>query len=165
MEIKKPFYFFNVEYMKQTNYTQRDIILWEKDMNHIKYTKDQREELWQNKYVKNCSEKYITFTDECKIEAMTLKESWIYSRDIFKALGFPDFILHSQVPIQSLKNWSMRLKARGILWFKETKKWRKMKEKQDLSNMSKDDYIAYLETQVASMKEIQNFLRKRGKYP
>jgi hypothetical protein len=40
-----------------------------------------------------------------------------------------------------------------------------MKEKQDLSNMNKDDYIAYLETQVASMKEIQNFLRKRGKYP
>ena len=31
--------------------------------------------------------------------------------------------------------------------------------------MSKDEYITYLETQVASMKEVQDFLRKRGKYP
>ncbi len=151
--------------MKQTNYTKKDIILWVKDMNHVKYTKEERDELLQNKYIKTCSEKYITFTDACKIEAMALKESGIYSRDIFKTLGFPDFILHSRVPIQSMKNWSMKLKIRWIAWFKETKKWRKKKEKQDLSNMSKDEYITYLETQVASMKEVQDFLRKRGKYP
>lgn len=151
--------------MRRINYTQENIILWKKDMGLIKYNKEERESLLQNRYVKNCSEKYLTFTDNCKIEAIALKESGMYSRDIFKTLGFPDFILHSQVPIQSMKNWSMKLKTRGIAWFKETKKWRKKKVKQDLSNMSKDKYITYLETQVASMKEIQDFLRKRGKYP
>ncbi len=151
--------------MKQSSYTQKDILLREKDMNHIKYTKEEREVILQNRYVKACSEKYITFTDACKIEALSLKEWGMYSRDIFKTLGFPEFILHSRVPIQSIKNWSMKLKTSGIAWFKETKKWRKKKEKQDLSNMSKDEYIIYLETQVASMKEIQDFLRKRGKYP
>ena len=84
-------------------------------MNHAKYTKEEREELLQNRYVKNCSEKYITFTDVCKIKAMSLKESGMYSRDIFRTLGFPDFILHSQVPIQNLKNWNTKLKTKGIL--------------------------------------------------
>ena len=36
-------------------------------MAEIKYSATQIEELKQNKYVKDCTEKYITFTDEFKI--------------------------------------------------------------------------------------------------
>lgn len=36
-------------------------------MSTIKYTKEQREILLGNTYVKKCSEKYITFTDAFKL--------------------------------------------------------------------------------------------------
>jgi hypothetical protein len=39
-------------------------------MRKIIYTESQIKELKANKYVKNCSEKYVTFTLECKIEVL-----------------------------------------------------------------------------------------------
>jgi hypothetical protein len=40
----------------------------------IKYTGAQIEELKKNKYVKNVTEKNITFTTECKIEVLKLSK-------------------------------------------------------------------------------------------
>jgi len=47
-------------------------------MQKIIYNESQIKELNANKYVKNCSEKYITFTLECKIEVLKQLEKWIY---------------------------------------------------------------------------------------
>lgn len=46
------------------------------------------------------------------------------------------------------------------------KKGKKKQETRDISKMTKDEYIRYLEAQVAAMNEVQEFLKKRkGKYP
>jgi hypothetical protein len=39
-------------------------------MAEIKYNTEQIKELLNNKYVKNCTPKNITFTKECKIEVL-----------------------------------------------------------------------------------------------
>lgn len=46
------------------------------------------------------------------------------------------------------------------------KKGRKKQEKTDVSSMTQEEYIQYLEAQIAAMSEVQEFLKKRkGKYP
>ena len=44
-------------------------------MSNKEYNKEQIELLKTNKYVKDCTAKYITFTDEIKIEALKLYDS------------------------------------------------------------------------------------------
>jgi len=41
-------------------------------MSKREYTKEQIEELLKNPYVKDCSTKYITFTDDFKVKALGL---------------------------------------------------------------------------------------------
>jgi len=41
-------------------------------MAEIKYNKNQIKELKMNKYVKDCTEKYITFTDDFKMKVIKL---------------------------------------------------------------------------------------------
>jgi Fe-S-cluster formation regulator IscX/YfhJ len=41
-------------------------------MSGIKYREDQIKELLNNKYVKDCTPKYITFTDEFKVKVLEL---------------------------------------------------------------------------------------------
>jgi hypothetical protein len=48
------------------------------------YNGDQIKELLANKYVKDCSFKYILFTDEFKIKALELDKKFIYHKTIFK---------------------------------------------------------------------------------
>lgn len=135
-------------------------------MSNKNYTPDQIEELLRNPYIAKCSPKYITYTYECKEQALRLHETrTISSRDIFRSLGFPLYITESHIPKDSIKAWKRIVSKQWLVWLKEGKRWRKKKEKQDLSNMSKDEYIIHLETQVASMKEVQDFLRKRGRSP
>ena len=75
-------------------------------MSHKHYTPDQIEELLRNPYVSRCSPKYITYTYECKVQAIELSRSpYISSREIFRALGFPTYIVASTTPKDSLKAW------------------------------------------------------------
>jgi len=52
----------------------------------IKYNITQIEELKINKYVKNVTEKSITFTTECKLEVLKLSKKGIFYTDIFEKL-------------------------------------------------------------------------------
>ena len=44
-------------------------------MAELKYSKEQIIELKKNKYVKNCTAKYLSFTDEFKIKALEFDRS------------------------------------------------------------------------------------------
>lgn len=123
-------------------------------MSNKEYNKVQIELLKTNKYVKGCTSKYITFTDEIKIEAMKLCNKWMYFRDIFKHFWFPDFIINSDVPKNAIKGWKRRIKINWLSWLIQTKKWRKKKEKIDISNMTQEEKIKYLETENAYLKEL-----------
>lgn len=49
-------------------------------MSKKEYTKEQVKELLNNPSVKDCSIKYITFTDDFKVKALELDAEWIYHR-------------------------------------------------------------------------------------
>lgn len=112
------------------------------------------QELLSNPNVKSCTSKYIIFTEEFKIRSITLDQSWFYHRRIFKDFGFPEYIINSKIPMQSLKNWRWKFKKKWILWLVDTKRWRVKKEKNNTSTMNKDEYIKYLEAKTSYLEEL-----------
>ena len=124
--------------------------MWE-----IKYNNEQIKELESNKYVKSCTNKNINFTKECKIKVLELNKKWIFTKEIFQSLWFPEYVINSKIPSKSLDRWKRNIK---IKWLIEENKWRKNKEKFDVSKMSKDEYIEYLETENAILKELKKLI-------
>ena len=124
--------------------------MWE-----IKYNNEQIKELESNKYVKSCTNKNINFTKECKIKVLELNKKWIFTKEIFQSLWFPEYVINSKIPSKSLDRWKRNIK---IKWLIEENKWRKKKEKFDVSKMSKDEYIEYLETENAILKELKKLI-------
>ena len=70
----------------------------------IKYTEDQIQELLQNKYVKSCRSKNITFTKDCKIEAIKLEKTNWNRREIFEILWFPEYVFNTKIQKNIEKN-------------------------------------------------------------
>ena len=132
-------------------------------MTKIPYTQEQIQTLRSNQYVKSCTEKYITFTDDCRITALKLDDKKWYHKDIFRYFWFPDFIIDSEIPRHSLKDWRKRVRNKWAAGIIESKKGRKKKEKIDISQMTKDEYIQYLEAKTAYLEEIQKKIY--GEYP
>lgn len=120
----------------------------------IKYSDTQIKELIWNKYVKKVSEKYITFSLECKTEFLKLSNKWLFYREIFRKLWFPEYIINSNVPKKAYDRWTTNMNK----WIIEDKKWRPKKEKIDTSKMTKDEYIKYLEMEVEILKEFKKYL-------
>ena len=124
-------------------------------MTKKEYTKDQISELLNNKYVKNCTSKYITFTDEFKLKALELDKKYIFPREIFKKCNFPEYIISSIIPWESLKRFRRLSKEKSLIW---NKKWRIKKEKIDFNNLTKDQYIEYLETKLEFYEEMKKYI-------
>lgn len=120
----------------------------------IKYNETQIEDLKKNKYVKSITNKNINFSLECKLEALRLSNKWIYFRDIFKKLWFPEYIINSDIPKKAIDRW----KRNKNKWELEKQKWRPRKEKIDTSKMTKDEYIKHLEMEVEILKEFKKYL-------
>ena len=131
-------------------------------MTNIKYTTPQVSKLRENKYVKSCSKKYITFTDQFKLFCIEQDNLWVYYRDIFSMCSFPNYIIESDTPKTCLKRWRHIVRKSWEQWLIWSKKGRKKKEKRDTSKMNKDEYIEYLEAKIALTEELQRFF---GKFP
>ena len=123
-------------------------------MSNREYTREQILELLSNENVKDCSSKYITFTDAFKVKALELDNKWIYHRKIFEDSGFPEYIYHSKTPKISLGNWRHKLKNKWLSWLVQTKKWRKKKQKIDIAKMTLEEQNEYLRTENAYLKEL-----------
>lgn len=123
-------------------------------MAKIKYNESQIEELQQNKYVKDCTEKYITFTDEFKMKVLKWVDKWEYHRQIFYDCGFPDYVWATDLVPRIVGNWKHKMKTKWLEWIIWTKKWRKKWERIDTSKMSKEEEIAYYKAEVAYLKEL-----------
>lgn len=97
-------------------------------MAHTLYTDEQISILTDNPYVDNCFEKYIAFSDECKTRALHLYSTADPSpKEIFRTLGFPDFIIDSDVPKNSLNRWKRTLLHENANGVAHKKKGRKKK--------------------------------------
>ena len=129
----------------------------------IKYSKKQVEELLKNKYVKDCTQKYISFTDEFKIKVLELDSKWIYHRKIFQELWFPEYICISNVVNRTLRNLRHNLKTKWKDFLLESKKWRKKVENININKMTLLEQNEYLKTENAVLKEMYKL--KYWKYP
>ena len=129
-------------------------------MAKVKYTEEQIKELENNKYVKRCTNKNITFTKEFKLELIKQTKNWIFYKDIFKNFWFPEYVINSEIPRNSLNRWKRNISRK---WLIEENKWRKKKEIIDVLKMTKDEYIEYLEAKLAIIEELKKI--DRWEYP
>ncbi len=115
----------------------------------LQYSFEQIQELRDNPYVKSCSERYITFTTECKVEVIRLSRQGLFYKDIFQKLGFPSYVVDSHIPKSSYMRWKRNLEN----WILERKKWKSKKEVKDFDSMSLMEQNTYLQAENAYLKE------------
>lgn len=125
------------------------------------YTHEQIQILQSNQYVKSCTEKCITFTDDCKIRALKLDNEHWYYKDIFRYFWFPEFFIDSEAPLRTIKNWRHALKTKWLVNMVDQKRGRK--KKIDTSKFTKDEYIQYLEARAEYLEELHR--RTAWRYP
>lgn len=132
-------------------------------MAEFKYTETQIKELEWNKYVEKCTGKQIRFTNECKIEVLKMADKWMFYREVFHKLWFPEHVVFSKVPWISYTRWKNIRNKNGLIGLIWAKKWRPKKEKKDISKMTLVEKNLYLEAEVAYLKELHK--TAYGKYP
>lgn len=118
------------------------------------YTPDQIEELLKNPYISKCSPKYITYTYACKEQALRLYETRKFSsREIWRSLGFPSYITESAIPKDSIKAWKKIVSEQWFIWLKESRRWRKKKEKPPWwENIPENETVEYLKAKIAYLE-------------
>lgn len=123
-------------------------------MTKIIYTESQIKEIESNKYVEKCTTKQIRFTNEFKVELMKLSDKWLFYREIFDILWFPEYVTKSKVPERTYTRYKNIKKTNWLIWLIWTKKWRPTKEKIDISKMTLEEKNIYLEVENAYLKEL-----------
>jgi hypothetical protein len=121
----------------------------------IKYSETQIKDLIWNKYVKKISEKYITFSLECKTEFLKLSNKWLFYREIFRKLWFPEYIVSSNVPQKAYDRWKTNMNK----WKIEYQKWRPKKEEIDFNNMTLEQENEYLRAKLALYEEFADYMK------
>ena len=124
-------------------------------MAKIKYNIEKIKELESNKYVKSCTNKNINFTKEFKVKVLELSKEWIFYKEIFKLLWFPEYIYSSRIPKLSLDRWKSNINKK---WIIEEDKWRKKKEIIDFDKMSLKEQNEYLKTKLAYLEELNRLM-------
>ena len=120
-------------------------------MTKMKYNKKQIEELKNNSNVRNCTSKHIVFSKEFKLKAVKLANEYISAKEIFKQFWFPEYIINSDIPSNSLARWKRLSKK----WIVEETKWRPKKEENlDFNKMSLEEQNEYLRTENLYLKEL-----------
>ena len=138
-------------------------------MSKKRYTDEQIKELKANKYVMNCTEKSIQFTDEFRKIAMEL-DGKEFPRAIFKKCWFPDYVVNSIIPTQSFNRRRKSMREKWEIWLIDNRWcnwWRprknKIKKKSwEIIEVSKEER-EYMQAELAVYKEL--FWNNIGWYP
>jgi len=94
-------------------------------MMQVKYTEEQIKEIKNNSNVKNCTTRHIVFTKEFKIKVVELANNSISAKKIFAKFLFPQYVIDSVVPWNSVARWKTLNKK---WWLVEEIKWRPRKK-------------------------------------
>lgn len=127
----------------------------------ISFTKKEQELLAQNPYVIRCSDHSITYVPEFKQRALRAHfREGKDARTIFAEANFPPTIVASKVPHSRLKAWR---KVAGALEEKYDFKDRRgqmgrPRSPLDVSKMTTEERIQYLEAKVAYVDAENDFL-------
>lgn len=138
-------------------------------MSKKRYTDEQIKELKANKYVMNCTEKSIQFTDEFRKIAMEL-DGKEFPRAIFKKCWFPDYIVNSKIPEKSFNRRRKSMREKWEIWLIDNRwcNWwkprkNKIKKKSwETIEISKEEW-EYMQAELAVYKEL--FWNNIGWYP
>lgn len=138
-------------------------------MSKKRYTDEQIKELKANKYVMNCTEKSIQFTDEFRKIAMEL-DGKEFPRAIFKKCWFPDYVVNSIIPKESFERRRKSMREKWEIWLTDNRWcnwWRprknKIKKKSwEIIEISKEER-EYMQAELAVYKEL--FWKNIGWYP
>ena len=138
-------------------------------MSKKRYTDEQIKELKANKYVMNCTEKSIQFTDEFRKIAMEL-DGKEFPRVIFKKCWFPDYVVNSIIPTQSFNRRRKSMREKWEIWLIDNRwcNWwkprkNKIKKKSwEIIEVSKEER-EYMQAELAVYKEL--FWNNIGWYP
>lgn len=138
-------------------------------MSKKRYTDEQIKELKANKYVMNCTEKSIQFTDEFRKIAMEL-DGKEFPRAIFKKCWFPDYVVNSKIPEKSFNRRRKSMREKWEIWLIDNRwcnwwKTRKNKIKKkswEKIEVSKEER-EYMQAELAVYKEL--FWNNIGWYP
>ena len=138
-------------------------------MSKKRYTDEQIKELKANKYVMNCTEKSIQFTDEFRKIAMEL-DGKEFPRAIFKKCWFPDYVVNSIIPEKSFNRRRKSMREKWEIWLIDNRWcnwWRprknKIKKKSwEIIEVPKEER-EYMQAELAVYKEL--FWNNIGWYP
>ena len=138
-------------------------------MSKKRYTDEQIKELKANKYVMNCTEKSIQFTDEFRKIAMEL-DGKEFPRAIFKKCWFPDYVVNSLIPEKSFNRRRKSMREKWEIWLIDNRwcNWwsprkNKIKKKSwEIIEVSKEER-EYMQAELAVYKEL--FWNNIGWYP
>jgi len=123
------------------------------------YTKEQIEQLSENKNITRCSERSITYSWDFKISAVKLYEQGLNSTEIFTEAGLDIKIIGRKTPKECLQRWNRLYKIKGPESLAMETRGRgggRSKTK----NLSAADQIKRLEAKVAYLKAENDFLAK-----
>lgn len=138
-------------------------------MSKKRYTDEQIKELKANKYVMNCTEKSIQFTDEFRKIAMEL-DGKEFPRAIFKKCWFPDYVVNSKIPEKSFNRRRKSMREKWEIWLIDNRWcnwWKPLKNKikkksWETIEVSKEER-EYMQAELAVYKEL--FWNNIGWYP
>lgn len=91
-------------------------------MSNKLFTKEEVKILSKNKYVKNVSDKAITYTDEFKSIFIAENEKGKFPREIFEEFGFDINILGVERVKSCGKRWRAAFKKDGVCGLTDTRK-------------------------------------------
>lgn len=138
-------------------------------MSKKRYTDEQIKELKANKYVMNCTEKSIQFTDEFRKIAMEL-DGKEFPRAIFKKCWFPDYVVNSIIPEKSFNRRRKSMREKWEIWLIDNRWcnwWRPRKNKIKKKSWEKIEVSKeereYMQAELAVYKEL--FWNNIGWYP
>ncbi len=132
-------------------------------MSKTKYSNKQINEIKRNKNVSNCTNNSILFEREFKDNALCLDKQWISPKEIFKTNWFPKYILDSDIPTCSLKNWKKLVKRWWAPYIINPKRWRKKKGEVNKGNLTLEQENEYLKAEVSYRKKLHKI--KWSHYP
>jgi len=129
------------------------------------FNKEQIEALLRNPNVAGCSERSISYHKDFKILAIRKYWEGLPSSEIFRQARFDIDTIGCEIPKQCLRRWRKIFKVKGEAGLKidgrgQSKAGGRPKS---LANLTDEEKLKQLETEVAYLKEENRFLAKLRK--
>lgn len=121
------------------------------------FSKVERSVLSENKNVKRCSDRSITYTTAFKEHAVKQYEAGLTSTEIFKQAGLDLNLIGKKQPKFCLQRWRVRFKEKGLKGLADTRGKNSTGRKNGRVN-TETNRLKWLEAEVKYLKAENTFL-------